>query len=144
MEHITALENVQRRATKLIPGYKELDYKERLKRLNLPTLSYRRLEIYKILTAKYESIVTSNFVTLRENYSVTRGHNLKKISERCRLNIRKNSFIYRSTDVWNSLPQSVVDAPSVQSFEVKIDKLWKNHPIKMILLHHLYYGLCHL
>ena len=34
------LENVQRRATKLIPGYEELDYKERLKRLNLPTLSY--------------------------------------------------------------------------------------------------------
>ena len=31
MKHITALENVQRRATKLIPGYKELDYKERLK-----------------------------------------------------------------------------------------------------------------
>ena len=43
MKHITALENVQRRATKLIPGYKELDYKERLIRLNLPTLSYRRL-----------------------------------------------------------------------------------------------------
>ena len=42
MKHITALENVQRRATKLIPGYKELDYKERLIRLNLPSLSYRR------------------------------------------------------------------------------------------------------
>ena len=24
----------------------------------------------------------------------------------------------------------MVDAPSIQSFEVKIDKLWKNHPIK--------------
>ena len=33
MKHITALETVQLRATKLIPGYKELDYKERLKRL---------------------------------------------------------------------------------------------------------------
>ena len=33
MKHITALENVQRRATKLIPGYKELDYKEWIKRL---------------------------------------------------------------------------------------------------------------
>ena len=135
MKHITALENVQRRATKLIPGYKELDYKERLTRLNLPTLSYRRLrgdmiEIYKILTGKYDSSVMSNFVTLRENDSITRGHNLKIFKERCRLNIQKNSFIYRSTDVWNSLPQSVVDAPSVQSFEVRIDKLWKNHPIK--------------
>ena len=43
MKHITALENVQRRATNLIPGYKELDYKEHLIRLNLLTLSYRRL-----------------------------------------------------------------------------------------------------
>ena len=34
MKHITALENVQRQATKLIPGYKELDYKERLKRFS--------------------------------------------------------------------------------------------------------------
>ena len=86
MKHITALENVQRRATKLIPGYKELDYKERLKRLNLPTLSYRRLrgvmiEIYKILTGKYDSSATSNFVTLRENDSITRGHNLKIFKE---------------------------------------------------------------
>ena len=38
IKHIIALENVQRRATKLIPGYKE-----HIKRLNLPTLSYRRL-----------------------------------------------------------------------------------------------------
>ena len=135
MKHITALENFHRRGTKLIPGCKELDYKERLKRLNLPTLSYRRLrgemlEIYKILTGKYDSSVTSNFVTSRENDSITRGHNLKIFKERRRLNILKNSFIYRSTDVWNSLPQSVVDAPSVQSFEVRIDKQWKNHPIK--------------
>ena len=56
----------------------------------------------------------------------------------------KNSFVYRSTDVGYSLPQSVVDAPSVQSFVGRLDKLWKNHPIKMILLHHLNYGLCHL
>ena len=95
MKHITALENVQRRATKLIPGYKEFDYKERLKRLNLPTLSYRRLredmiEIYKLLTGKYDYTVTSNFFTLRENYSISRGHNLNIFKERCRLNIRKN------------------------------------------------------
>ena len=63
IKHVTALENVQRRATKLIPGYKELDYKESLKRLIQPTLPYRRhrgdmIEIYKILTGKYDSTVT--------------------------------------------------------------------------------------
>ena len=67
MKHITALENVQRRATKLIPGYKELDYKERLNRLYLPTLAYRLLrgdmiDIHKILTGIYDSTVTSTFL----------------------------------------------------------------------------------
>ena len=130
MKHITALENVQRRATKLIPGYKELDYKERLKGLNLPPLSFRRfredmIEIYKILTGKYDSTVTSNAVTLRGNDSITRGHNLKIFKERFRLNIRK-------IHSYNYLLMYVVDAPSVQSFEVKTDKLWKNHRIKLV------------
>ena len=33
-------------------------------------------KINKILTGKYDSIVISNLFTLKENYSVTRGHNL--------------------------------------------------------------------
>ena len=44
--------NVQIRAIKLVDGLENMDYPERLKRLNLPTLVYRRLrgdmiEIYK-------------------------------------------------------------------------------------------------
>ena len=38
-----ALESVQRRATKQIHGIKDLPYPERLKRLKLPTLAYRRI-----------------------------------------------------------------------------------------------------
>ena len=131
-KHIRSLENVKRSATKLIPGFKDIEYKEHLRKLKLPNLAYRRLrdmiELYKILTEKYDAAVSSNFVTLRVNESDTRGHHLKIFKERCRLNIKKNLFIHRCTDVWNSLPQSVVGAPSVQSFERKIDKLWQNHP----------------
>ena len=48
------LENIQRRATRLIPAMKGKDYSERLKRLGLPTLEYRRkrtdmVEVYKIM-----------------------------------------------------------------------------------------------
>ena len=39
---IHELENVQRRATKLIPSLQNLLYSERLQNLNLPSLSYRR------------------------------------------------------------------------------------------------------
>ena len=49
------LERVQRRATKLVTQISNLDYPSRLKRLNLPSLLYRRrradvLQIYRILS----------------------------------------------------------------------------------------------
>jgi hypothetical protein len=43
MEHIRKLEQVQKRATKLIATLKDLSHENRLKALNLPTLKYRRL-----------------------------------------------------------------------------------------------------
>ena len=52
VKNISAIENVQVRVTKLINGLENLDYQERLKLLNLPTLHYRRrrgdmIEMYK-------------------------------------------------------------------------------------------------
>ena len=48
------IEKVQMRATKLLPSIRTLRYKERLKKLNLITLKYRRIrgdmiELYKIM-----------------------------------------------------------------------------------------------
>lgn len=39
---IENIENVQRRATKLIPSLKNLEYADRLRKLKMPTLKYRR------------------------------------------------------------------------------------------------------
>ena len=50
---IEAIESVQRRATRLVPGLKELSYPDRLRRLKLPTLSYRRHRGDMIHTYKY-------------------------------------------------------------------------------------------
>ena len=49
-----AIENVQRRATRLVRACKNLSYPERLRKLGLPTLEYRRqtadmVQVYKIL-----------------------------------------------------------------------------------------------
>jgi len=49
------------RATKLVISIKNFTYKDRLKRLKLPTLKYRRIrgdmiEVYKILTNKYDIV----------------------------------------------------------------------------------------
>ena len=42
-KHIDKIEDVQIRATKMIPELRELPYTDRLKELQLPTLVYRRL-----------------------------------------------------------------------------------------------------
>ena len=53
-KNINILENVQIRATKIVDGLAYLDYPERLKKLDLPTLVYRRargdmIEVFKHL-----------------------------------------------------------------------------------------------
>ena len=63
MKHIEQIEAVQRRATKQLPGMKNLTYPERLKKLKLPTLSYRRkrgdmIELYKLTSGKYKMDIT--------------------------------------------------------------------------------------
>lgn len=39
-------------------------------------------------------------------------------------------FQSRITDVWNSLPNEVVEASSVQSFEKRLDKYWDKQSVK--------------
>lgn len=53
-KYAIAIENVQRRATKLVKSIKDLCYQDRLKFLGLPSLEYRRIrsdmvKVYKIL-----------------------------------------------------------------------------------------------
>ncbi|XP_072039474.1 uncharacterized protein [Amphiura filiformis] len=66
---ITAIEKVQRRATKMIPSFRELPYEMRLRRLNLPTLAYRRLrgdmiQVYKIMHGINATPETSKIQTI--------------------------------------------------------------------------------
>jgi len=58
IENHKKIEKVQMRATKLIHGFQGLPYRQRLQKLHLPNLKYRRLrgdmiELYRIITGKY-------------------------------------------------------------------------------------------
>jgi hypothetical protein len=128
---IEAVENIQRRATKTIPGIKHLSYRERLKKLHLPTLAFRRLrgsmiETYKIMNI-YDNSITPNLTKSSTN---TRGHSFKLFLTRSiKEHPRKHQFNQRIVTPWNSLHEHVVSSPSLHTFEVRLDKWWENHPM---------------
>jgi hypothetical protein len=130
INQIDAIEAVQRRATKLINGFKDLNYKERLQKLNLPTLLYRRLrgdliETYKILNDKYENDTTVNMIELN-NERIQRGHNQKIKVRYSRTNIRKNFLINRIANTWNNLPKKLIECKSTNSFKNNLDRYAAN------------------
>ena len=131
-KHITALENVQRRASKLIPGMRDLSYEARLRSVGLPTLAYRRyrgdmIEMFKLTHGLYDTQVVEDFLDLKP--SRARGHKYNVYKRGCRLNVRKFSFKLRVTDQWNNLPEHVVTATSLNCFKARLDKWWKGSDI---------------
>ncbi len=136
VKHIEQIEAVQRRATKQLPGMKDLSYPERLKKLNLPTLSYRRLrgdliETYKILSGKYDQD-TASFLTPWDEATSSdglRGHSKKLFLQRSNSTLRQKSFSIRIVQFWNSLPKEIVSASSVSSFKNQLDDYLKDHDL---------------
>jgi ribonucleases P/MRP protein subunit RPP40 len=123
------IEKVQKRATKLIRECKDLSYKERLRKLKLPTLKYRRvrgdmIQVFKILHGIYDDSVVPN-LTLNSD-SRTRGNAYKLKHQYAKYDLRKFSFTFRVVSVWNNLPDTVVCSQSVNSFKNGLDRFWAN------------------
>lgn len=65
IKHSEEIENVQRRFTKKIIGMRNLDYEQRLQKLKLPSLEYRRIrgdliELFKMTHNFYDPITTNS------------------------------------------------------------------------------------
>jgi hypothetical protein len=130
-KHAEILERVQRRATHRVPALKSKKYHERLRYLKLPTLVYRRIRgdlinTYKYLTKAYDSDCG---LLPSLNQHDTRGHYLKLRTIFTRTERHKNFFSNRVIAWWNSLPQEVVSAPTVNAFKNRVDKHFSNHPV---------------
>ena len=112
---------------------KHLPYPERLRKLGLPTLEYRReradtIQTYKIL--HNIDIVDKDKLFTTAQYQATRGHPHKLFKRRSRLNLRANTFSNRVMNTWNNLSANVVNAPSVNAFKNRLNKHWHGHPSK--------------
>ena len=127
MSDIKKIESVQRRATKLIPEFKDKTYEQRLKELILFSVEYRRLrgdmiQVYKILNKMDRVEPEKFFITCPSN---TRGHSKKLFKQRCKKDVRKYAFSQRVVDNWNSLTEEIVTSESLNIFKARLDKYWK-------------------
>ena len=128
-KHILMIENVQRRATRLVPGYGNLSYEDRLKALNIPTLEYRRrrgrmIEVFKILNECYDRKATEGLFELNERE--TRGNPYQLKTKKPGLGIRRNLFTVAAVADWNSRPEAVVRCENVNAFKRRIDEYWEH------------------
>lgn len=141
-KHIEKLERVQHRATKCLPSIRNLTYEDRLRKLKLPTLSYRRrrkdvIEVFKSVN-NINKISTNTHCTICPDKHMfeaslsthTRGHNRKfqvTNTQRSRTHFLDN----RIKATWNQLTHKTVNSTS-------INQLKNNMKHDPALIGHLY------
>ena len=113
-------------ATTLVGKLKSCTYDERLRALGLTTLKERRrrgdmIEVYKLLTGK-ENVAYDQFFSIEQSKQHLRGHTMRLVKERSRLDVRKYSFGQRVVNDWNALPLDVVTAATVNGFKSAYDR----------------------
>ena len=125
------LEKVQKRALNMIVELQNLDYIDKLKKIDLFSLEKRRvrgdlIETYKILNG-LDKIGSEIFFTKSSNN--TRGHSLKLFKNSVNCDIRKYFYSQRVVDGWNGLPAEVAEAKSLSVFKTKLDDYFKDNNI---------------
>ena len=127
---INLLEAVQRKFTRHILEVKHFPYEERLKRLNLPSLEYRRfrgdlIQVYKIAHKHYDRPSVNSLFRFQKN-SRLRGHSFKLTKFITRKRQYHHFFTNRIINQWNGLSEEIVSARTVNAFKNSIDREYKD------------------
>ncbi|KFQ75626.1 hypothetical protein N335_03483, partial [Phaethon lepturus] len=123
------LEQVQRRATTMIQGMEDLSYEERLRELGMFSLEKRRLRgdlIAAFPHLKGASKKDRDRLFSRACCDRTRANGFKLKEGRFQLDLRKKFVTLRVVKHWPRLPRAVVDAPSLETFQVRLDGALNN------------------
>jgi len=118
------LEQGQRRITKMIRGLEQLSCEKRLGELGLFSLEKRKLRddllaAFQYLKGAYRKDGENLFIRACCNRTRTNGFKLREC--RFRLDVGKKFFTMRVVKHWHRLPGEVVEAPSLETFKVRLD-----------------------
>ena len=134
-KYVNLIEGVQRRATRMVRRLQNLTYEQRLRKLNLPTLEFRRhfgdmVQIYKHLHLYDKDAIVEKFIRRvrphrRHDYEL--APNFAGDGFR---GVQTKSFYYRCIPAWNRLPKDVVNAKSIKAFKEQLTDAWMKHPLR--------------
>ena len=91
------------------------------------------IELFKHTTGIYR--VDAEYIKVVS--SITRGHDKRLEKQRAYQIVRQNFLTVRATNTWNSLPQEVISAPTLNSFKARLDKHWAKFHFSLESLHKL-------
>ena len=133
IKHISAIEQIQRNFTKKIQGLKDLNYWERLDKLELMSLQRRREKLTIIFVWKIKYNLVPNDINLEFSTNNRRSGSVAIVKPMPRsagklLSMFENSFIVKSAKLWNKLPLKLKQVDSLTVFKSQLDKYLKLIP----------------
>ena len=127
MSDVKLLEDVQRRATKMVSELQHLSYNERLTSLKLYPLSDRRrrgdmIATFKILNG-FTDCNQQKLIPLSSNTNkATRSHIMQITRTIPRSCTRQNFYTNRIVLPWNKLSNHTIDSITINEFKERYDR----------------------
>ena len=130
VKDITKLENIQRAFTKfacLRCSIPFTSYKDRLIKLNLKTLEYRRavfdlIILFKIVNGQSNLKFSDYFVTRMSPYHLRGGSSRIDSIAQFKTNQFQKSFFSRVPSLWNTLPNDITSQTDINAFKHKLNQ----------------------
>ena len=128
--HLHAIERIQMRATRIVESVKGMPYEERLRKLKLPTMTYRRarglmMEVWKHINSYDTAVISPTFQFTR---SARYPFQLKRFNSK---GSQSKSFYHLAPALWNDLPLAVRETECRNTFKNRLDKHWRGHPMRL-------------
>jgi len=108
----------------MIQGLEHLSYEERLGELGLFSLEKRRLQGDLLAACQYLKRAyrkDGENIFSRACCNRRRSNGFKLSKGRFSLDLRKKHFTLRVVKHWNGLPREVVEAPTLETFQARLD-----------------------